>query len=263
MKDASISIHKLTKIFPAGGFLGGFFPRSWNGAGIEALRGISLEIFPGEVFGLLGPNGAGKTTLLEILATLLLPTSGEARVGGCDVVKDAAEVKRRVGYCPSATESFYPRLSAVENLQFFALLHDLRPRAAKERIAGLLDLVGLDGKSTGPFQRQSHGMKQRLALARALLADPPVLLLDEPTKSLDPLLQADIHRLLRKTLAEKLGKTILMVTHSLAEAEALCDRIAILHQGRIVAAGSAEEVKRALGGEDLASAFEIAVHTER
>jgi ABC-2 type transport system ATP-binding protein len=258
MPDGSISIRNLSKSFPGGNPLRRVF-RPVRAAGREVLSNINLEIASGEVFGLLGPNGAGKTTLVEILATLLLPSAGEARICGCDVVRQVAETRKRVGYCPSVADSFYPRLSAVENLDFFALLHHLSTRQASEKVASLLDLVGLSEDRYTAFQKLSQGMKQRLSLARALLADPPVLLLDEPSKSLDPLLQIEIWRFLRDTLSKKMGKTILLVTHSLAEAEAVCDRLAIIHAGKIVSVGTVAEVQQTLGGGDLAAAFERAV----
>ena len=181
MNSAAISIQNLRKTFAAGGTIETFLRRPPRTQGSEVLQGISLEVFPGEILGVIGPNGAGKTTLLEVLATLLLPTSGEAWVCGYQVVKEAAQVRRVVSYCPSPSQSFYPRLTGVGNLEFFALLNDCPPREAKEKIREVLDLVGMDGARQAPFQRYSEGMKQRLSLARALLTDPSVLLLDEPT----------------------------------------------------------------------------------
>ena len=263
MNSAAIAVQNLTKTFPARKGLKTLLQHPLRPSGIEVLRNISLEVRPGEVLGLLGPNGAGKTTLLEILSTLLLPTSGRAWVCGYEVVNQAAQVRKVVGYCPSASQSFYPRLTGVGNLEFFAVLNDFRPREAKEKIGMVLDLVGMDGASNAPFQWYSEGMKQRLSLARALLTDPPVLLLDEPTKSLDPLLQGEVRRFLRTTLVEKLGKTVLLVTHSLAEAEEVCDRLAIIYRGKSLSVGTPEEVREAFGGGDLAAALERAVGAER
>jgi ABC-2 type transport system ATP-binding protein len=263
MNGAAITVQNLTKTFPARRGLKTLLQRPLRPNGIEVLRDISLEVLPGEALGLLGPNGAGKTTLLEILSTLLLPTSGRAWVCGYEVAGEAAQVRKVVGYCPCASQSFYPRLTGVGNLEFFALLNDFRPREAKEKIETVLELVGMDGASHAPFQWYSEGMKQRLSFARALLTDPPVLLLDEPTKSLDPLLQGEVQRFLRRTLVEKLGKTILLVTHSLAEAEEVCDRLALMHRGRIMSVGTSEEVRRTFGGGDLAAALERAVEAER
>ena len=259
MTSPAIAMENVTKTFRTGRILRSLLKGAPGPEGTQVFSNVSLQVFPGEVFGLLGPNGAGKTTLLEILATLLLPTGGQAHVCGHDVVREAAGVRKLLSYCPSALESFYPRLTSVQNLEFFAVLNDLHPQEARARIAATLELVGLDGASKLPFQRFSEGMKQRLALARALLTDPPVLLLDEPTKSLDPLLQGEIRKFLRRTLVEKLEKTVLLVTQNLAEAEEACDRLAILHGGRIVSVGTPGEMKRTLGEGSLAVAFERAV----
>jgi ABC-2 type transport system ATP-binding protein len=255
-----VSIENLTKSFHLGKILRRLVKHgARRNAHPDVLRGINLEIREGEILGLLGPNGAGKTTLVEILATLLLPTSGRAVVCGNDVVSDAAEVRKVVSYCASTTENFYPRLSVIRNLEFFAILNDLPPREAREKIQLTLEHLGLEEKGGVPFQHYSDGMKQRLALARALLKEPRLVLLDEPTRSLDPISQGEIRKLIRGLLIERLGKTVLLVTHSLIEAELVCDRLAILHRGRIIALGTVEEVKRTWGGTDLASAFENAI----
>jgi ABC-2 type transport system ATP-binding protein len=259
MSKVAIAIHKLTKTFSVGKVLRVVLKAPPKVGGTEVLKGISLEVNQGEVLALLGPNGAGKTTLLEILSTLLLPTSGEATICGYDVVREAGQVRKVVSYCPSASENFYPRLTGMRNLEFFALLNNLSPREARRKIQTVLDLVGLDGSSDVAFQRYSEGMKQRLALARALLTDPEVLLLDEPTRSLDPVLQGEIRKFLRERVVAQLGKTVLLVTHSLLEAEQVCDRLAILHRGQIVRTGTPEEIKKACGGEDLTEAFARAV----
>jgi len=259
MSKVAIAIQKLTKTFSVRKVLRALLKAPPKVGGAEVLKGISLEVHQGEILGLLGPNGAGKTTLLEILSTLLLPTSGEAVICGYHVVREAGQVRKVVSYCPSASENFYPRLTGVGNLEFFALLNNLTPREARRRIQTVLDLVGLDGSSAVPFQRYSEGMKQRLALARALLTDPEVLLLDEPTRSLDPVLQGEIRKFLRERVVAKLGKTVLLVTHSLLEAEEVCDRLAILHRGQIVRIGTPEEMKRACGSQDLTTAFARAV----
>lgn len=220
------------------------------------LDGISLEIAPGEIVGLLGSNGAGKTTLVEILSTHLLPTKGEARICGLDVVRHTQAVRRLLGYAPASTDSFFPRLSIRQNLEFFATLYDLDSTAASGRARELIDMVELGEMENRSFQKLSLGMQQRLGIARALLADPPVLLLDEPTRSLDPAMQGVIHRLLRATLRDRQGKTILLVTHSFQEAERVCDRIAILSHGRLAACGSVGDLRSLTGADELAGVFE-------
>ena len=200
----------------------------------EVLRGVNLEVAPGTIVGLLGSNGAGKTTLLEILSTLLLPSSGHAFVFGHDVVLQAAEVRRLVGYCPCGFDSFYPRLSAEANLEFFAALNGFSLRTGRQRLDDVFDLLGVNGTRHLEFQRHSTGMKQKLVLGRALLADPQLLLLDEPTKSLDPAAQRSVWALLRNEIVARLNKTILLVTHSVTEAQEVCDHIIALEDGRIV-----------------------------
>jgi ABC-2 type transport system ATP-binding protein len=255
-----VSIENLTKSFSLGRYLRRLVKHgAQRNAQPDVLNGVNLEIRAGEVLGLLGPNGAGKTTLLEILSTLLLPTSGRVIVCGHDVVSEAGPVRKAVSYCTSATDNFYPRLSAFRNLEFFAILNDIPPREARERIQLTLEHMGLGEKGNVPFQHYSDGMKQRLALARALLKEPRLVLLDEPTRSLDPTSQGEIRKLIRGLLIDRLGKTVLLVTHSLAEAEQVCDRLAILHQGQIVATGTVEELKRTRGAADLARAFENAI----
>lgn len=182
---------------------------SWpSGRGVTALTALSFDVRDGEILGVLGPNGAGKTTLIEILATLLSPTGGSARVCGHDIVAEADRVRTLIGYCPADSETLYPRLSGVENLRFFATLQDLSPTVARPRIAALLELVGLVDTGRTRVERFSDGMKARLSLARALLTEPSVLLLDEPTRALDPLLQVEFRRFVRHTLVKELGKTV-------------------------------------------------------
>lgn len=243
MNASSIVIEHLTKTFPmTQGLSVCLWPR--RSAGVEALRDVTLEVVQGEVFGLLGHNGEGKTTLLEILATYLLPTSGRVWVNGHDVVRDPLVVRRAVGYCPAGARGFDQRLSGRKNLEFFALLSHLPRAYARERVAHLWELVGLDRFSDAPVARYSDGMRQRLALARALLTDPPILLLDEPTRGLDPQTAVGWRRLLREQLVGVLGKTVLLVTHDVREAEDLCDRMAMLEQGKVVAVGRVGEVLR-------------------
>ena len=208
---------------------------------IEAVKGVSFEIQKGELFGLLGPNGAGKTTTIKMLITLLIPTSGSARVLGHDVVKEAREVRKRIGYVFGGERGVYERLSGYDNLRYFAELYGVPPKTQKQRIDELLELVGLKGREHERTEGYSRGMKQRLHVARGLLHDPEVLFLDEPTIGLDPVGARE----LRSTIATltAAGKTILLTTHYMFEADALCDRIAVISQGNIVAEGTPGQLK--------------------
>jgi len=212
---------------------------------VEAVRAVSFTIEPGELFGLLGPNGAGKTTTIKMLITLLIPTAGSARVLGLDVVKDAREVRKRIGYVFGGERGVYERLSGYDNLRYFAELYGVPPKLQKPRIEELLELVGLKGREHERAEGYSRGMKQRLHVARGLLHDPEVLFLDEPTIGLDPVGARE----LRSTIASltAAGKTILLTTHYMFEADALCDRIAVISKGKIVAEGTPDDLKRGVG----------------
>jgi ABC-2 type transport system ATP-binding protein len=201
--------------------------------GREVLHRVDLAIARGELYMLVGANGGGKTTLIEILATLLLPTCGSVRVHGCDAVADSRSVRRLIGYCPSALNSFYLRLSGAQNLAFFGALAGLDPEAGRARAAALLERVGLGGAAALRVDKYSDGMKARLGIARALIADPPVLLLDEPTKSIDPAGRDAMRTLLREAGPDGEPRTILWVTHHRDEL-ALADRCGTLAGGRLV-----------------------------
>jgi ABC-2 type transport system ATP-binding protein len=218
----------------------GTLRRKWMD--VEAVRGVSFGIERGELFGLLGPNGAGKTTTIKMLITLLLPTSGTARVLGYDVVKDPREVRKRIGYVFGGERGVYERLSGYDNLRYFAELYGVPPKEIHGRIESLLELVGLKGREQERAEGYSRGMKQRLHIARGLLHDPPVVFLDEPTIGLDPVGARE----LRATIASlaEAGKTILLTTHYMFEADALCDRIAVITRGQIVAEGTPADLKR-------------------
>lgn len=194
---------------------------------------VSFEIGPGELFGLLGPNGAGKTTTVKMLTTLLIPTSGTARVMGTDVVKQSRKVQQQIGFIFGGERGLYWRLSGLDNLRYFATLYSVDPEISKKRIPYLLELVGLADRQKERVEGYSRGMKQRLHVARTLLHDPPVLFLDEPTIGLDPVGAREFRAVIKSLQAEK--KTILLTTHYMYEADYLCERIAVINAGRIVA----------------------------
>jgi ABC-2 type transport system ATP-binding protein len=210
------------------------------------LRDIHLAVPQGSILGLVGPNGAGKTTLLKILATLVTPSSGDAFVCGRHVVKEADAVRRMIGYVSSEERSFFWRLRGRDNLLFFASLQGVTGRDAHRRIDRVLTEVGLTGMGSRRFHEYSTGMKQALGIARGMLHDPPVLLLDEPTRSLSPNVAREVRALLRRQ-AETEGKTILISSHNLKEVEDLADQVAILHQGVLRAIGALAELKAEAG----------------
>ena len=205
------------------------------------MRGISFEVAEGELFGLLGPNGAGKTTTIKMLITLLLPTAGEARVLGYDVVRDAREVRKRIGYVFGGDRGLYERLSGLDNLRYFAELYGVTGRKQKQRIGEVLELVGLTGREQERVEGYSRGMRQRLHIARGILHDPQVVFLDEPTIGVDPVGAREL-RLMIAGLVEA-GKTVLLTTHYMFEADSLCDRVAVITGGRIVAEGTPAKLK--------------------
>ena len=209
---------------------------------VEAVRGVTFGIERGELFGLLGPNGAGKTTTIKMLITLLLPSGGSARVLGHDVVADPREVRRHIGYVFGGDRGLYERLSALDNLRYFAELYAVPPREQRQRIGALIELVGLSGREKERVEGFSRGMRQRLHIARGLLHDPEVLFLDEPTIGIDPVGARE----LRGTIAalREQGKTILLTTHYMFEADELCDRIAVISSGQIVAEGTPAGLKQ-------------------
>ena len=208
---------------------------------VEAVRGVSFSVEEGELFGLLGPNGAGKTTTIKMLITLLIPTAGTARVLGYDVVKDARKVRERIGYVFGGDRGLYDRLSGYDNLRYFAELYAVPARDQRRRIDELLEMVGLKGREGERVEGYSRGMRQRLHIARGLLHDPPVVFLDEPTIGVDPVGARE----LRTTIASltQAGKTVLLTTHYMFEADQLCDRIAVITRGEIVAEGTPAALK--------------------
>ncbi len=208
---------------------------------VEAVKGVSFSVQEGELFGLLGPNGAGKTTTIKMLITLLIPTSGTARVLGLDVVKDAQQVRERIGYVFGGDRGLYERLSGLDNLRYFAELYGVDPKLQKSRIQYLLELVGLNGREKERVEGYSRGMRQRLHIARGLIHDPPVVFLDEPTIGVDPVGARELRAMISGLIDA--GKTVLLTTHYMFEADALCDRIAVIARGEIIGEGTPSELK--------------------
>ena len=212
---------------------------------VVALDSLSLQVQPGEVYGVLGPNGAGKTTAIRIFSTLLIPTAGSAHVMGHDVVKAAGDVRRRIGLILGGERGLYERLTGRQNLQYFASLYLMSPRRGAERADAALEEVGLTHAADRKVEQYSRGMRQRLHVARGLLPDPDVIFMDEPTIGLDPEAAQDFRRLVPE-LRER-GKTVLLTTHYMLEADVLCERIAVIDHGRLVALDTPEGLKRRFG----------------
>lgn len=216
-----------------------------RGTDVIALEALDLQVRAGEVHGLLGPNGAGKTTLCKILSTILLPTSGSAAVMGHDVVTAASEVRRSLGLVLGGDRGLYLGLTARANLEFWAAMYGMHGSAARHRIEEVIDLLGLSEVDRS-VERYSRGMKQRLHLARGILPRPQVLLLDEPTIGMDPVSAVAFRDLVRQVNAE--GTTILLTTHDMAEAEALCERVSLIDQGRLLITQTPRELGRQVSG---------------
>jgi ABC-2 type transport system ATP-binding protein len=233
----AIEVHHLKRIYRA---KIGVIRRSIKE--VVAVEDISFEIGRGELFGLLGPNGAGKTTTVKMLTTLLIPTGGTASVAGFDVVKQDNEVRKRIGFIFGGERGLYWRLSGIDNLRYFASLYHVDPEDSRKRIPYLLELVGLKDRGNERVEGYSRGMKQRLHVARTLLHDPEILFLDEPTIGLDPVGAREFRQMIRDLQSQ--NKTILLTTHYMFEADALCQRIAVINQGRIVALDSPTGLKK-------------------
>ena len=244
-----IDVRGLTKTFPV--------RRSWSEVVRHpfqrelqtAVSDVSLRVGKGEFFGLLGPNGAGKSTLFKMLATLILPDSGSARVDGMDVTTHGAAVRRLLTPVVPDERSLYWRLSARENLRLYAALHQADPSHAENAVSRMLEVVGLSTTAEKMVGQFSSGMKQRLLIARALLAEPQVLLLDEPTRSLDPLSAKAFRSFLKDEISDRQGCTILLATHNAEEALELCDRLAVLDHGRLLATGTVDELRAQVGDD--------------
>jgi len=249
---SAISIRNLSKTYPVPfRRLRAFFRRPVKDP-VEALRDVSFQVETGEIFGLIGRNGAGKTTLTKIVATLVQPTTGSVSVRGHDSVDHDELVRREIGLATAEERSFYWRLTAEQNLMFFARLHGLSDRFAKQRMKELFAKLELEEFRRRRFGELSTGNKQRLAVARAMLASPPVLLLDEPTRSLDPLAAARMREMIRSLAEQDPPVTTLLTSHNLAEVETLCARVAIISRGSIRALDTPKNLRARTSGTETA-----------
>jgi ABC-2 type transport system ATP-binding protein len=251
----AILVQEIEKLFPLVKSGWGAYLAPFSRPVHPALSGVSLRVAPGESVALVGSNGAGKSTLLRILTTLLLPTRGTAAIAGWDVVRDPMHVRRCLGFHSGADAGFYWRLTGRQNLRFFAKLRGLDRRDIDRRIMEIAGRLGLEKVLNSQIRTLSAGTVQRLSLARALLHGPQVLLLDEPTRSLDPLTASEFRNFLRKDLVGRQGTTLLVASHSLAEVELLADRVALLDGGRILFCGTPNEMRRAASADSLEAAM--------
>ena len=234
--DVVVETSGLTKIFrPPKSLIGRWLARPRKD--VLAVDRVDLAIRKGEIFGLVGPNGAGKTTLIKMLTTLVMPTSGQARVGDYNVVQGEMQVRRLVGLVTSNERSFYWRLTGRQNLEFFASLYQIPRAEAHHWVNELLDLLDLSDKGDDRFDSYSTGMRQRLAMARGLLSKPSIIFMDEPTKGVDPIGAAQIIEMIRGPVMDLWKPTVLITSHNLTEIQRLCKRIALLHHGRVIACG--------------------------
>jgi ABC-2 type transport system ATP-binding protein len=219
-----------------------------------AVNDVSFEVATGETYGLLGPNGSGKSTLIRILSTLLIPDHGEVRLMGHKLPDEERAVRWKIGRV-SVDAAFYKKLSARENLLYSAYLYGLESKWAEKRAFEILERLGIESRRfSDPLEEMSRGMQQKVSIARALMINPPMLLLDEPTTGLDPKSRRDVQKFLEE-LREEEGTTILLTTHDMNEAERLCARIGFLAHGRLVAEGTAEDLRQKAGSATLEDAF--------
>ena len=247
--EPALRLHDLSKRFKVRRGLRETLRHPGSATWVHAVQHVSCDVQPGEFFGLLGPNGAGKTTLFKMLATLTSPDEGWATVHGVDVTKDPRAVRRKIAPVAADERGLHWRLSALENLRLFATLYALRGSELQERIDEVLGVVGLRGAERRTVGTYSSGMRQRLLIARALLIRPRVLLLDEPTRSLDPVSARDFRQFLRAEVAGPARCTVVLATHSPEEALELCDRVAVLNRGRLLAVGPARALERQYSDE--------------
>jgi ABC-2 type transport system ATP-binding protein len=244
--QGQVRIETLTKVYHTRQRLG-LFKSKENP--VEALKGVSLEIRPGEIFGLLGPNGAGKTTLIKCLTTLLLPTRGDAWVNGYHLTKDDNLIRASVGCMLMGERGLYWKLSGRENLIFFGALYHLSPADRRRRADEIIDRLDLGEIADRTVETYSSGQKMKLAFGKALINDAPLLILDEPTNTLDLPSARELRAVVRDL--NQAGKTVIYTTHIMAEAEMMCDRVAIIDRGQVLALGTLPELKASLGREEV------------
>ncbi len=244
--QGQVRIEKLTKVYHTRQRQG--LLKSTEKA-VEALKGVSLEIRPAEIFGLLGPNGAGKTTLIKCLTTLLLPTSGEAWVNGYRLAKDDNAIRASVGCMLMGDRGLYWKLTGRENLIFFGALYHLSPAARRRRADEIIELLNLGEIADRTVETYSSGQKMKLAFGKALINDAPLLILDEPTNTLDLPSARELRAVVRDL--NQSGKTVIYTTHIMAEAETMCDRVAIIDRGEVLALGTVADLKASLGREEV------------
>lgn len=246
----AIETFELTKVYRPPGKLASLAMRSPIKTEVLAVDKVNLTVREGELFGLIGPNGAGKTTLVKMLATLLWPTSGRALIKGLDTKQSEDMVKSNIGFVSGEERSFYWRLTGRQNLSFFASLGNLFGQERERRIQEVLERLDLAEAADNMVYSYSSGMKQKLSIARGLLINPAVLFLDEPTKSIDPVIAQRIKRFIRDDLVDGEGKTVVLTSHRLEEIEQLCDRFAILDHGKITFCGTVDELAGTLDRVD-------------
>ena len=219
---------------------------------IHAVDGVSFSCKPGEIYGLLGANGAGKTTTLRLLATMLRPTSGSAEIAGYDIVSNPEKVRASIGFLSTAT-ALYGRLSAREFIEYFGRLNGLSETTLKSRVEHLLQTLGITEFASGRCDKLSTGMKQRVSIARSVVHDPPVMIFDEPTSGLDVMAARSIVQFIRQCRDQ--NKTVIFSSHVMSEVEKLCDRIGIIHGGKVLAEGTLAELRERTGQHDLEEIF--------
>lgn len=238
-----ITAHDVVREFRARGWSPG------HGGQFRALDGVSLSIATGEVYGLVGPNGAGKTTLVKIIATLLTPTSGTASVNGHDIARDGRGVRASIGLSAENERAFYWRLTGRQNLEFFGALQGLRAKENRSRIHALLERLDLAGEADKQFMRYSTGTKRKLSVARALLTEPPVLILDEPTSNVDPASAERVRETIAAARAQ--GTTVLLTSHNMFEVQRVAERVGVIDDGKLIAEGTVDQLRGVLGRDTI------------